>query len=73
MLRTPIERMGPRTGLDPQPMYTASGKTKKRAEPETEDVLLVQPVLGVNRRSECLPTVVANHKDPDGNSVVVRA
>lgn len=48
-------------------------REKKRAEPETEDVLLVQPVLGVGKRSECLPTVVANHEDPDCSSVVVRA
>ena len=38
-----------------------------------EDVLLVQPVLGVGKRTECLPTVVANHEDPDCGSVVVRA
>ena len=55
------------------PMITASGESRKRAEPETEDVLLVQPVLGVGKRTECLPAVVANHEDPDCDSVVVRA
>ena len=45
-------------------MDAASGESIKRTGPETEDVLLVQPVLGISRRSECLPTVAANHEDP---------